>query len=127
MKTSRLEQKIEKYFLDCDATRQQIEQKNGQIATYQRPYTLYGLSAATGIAPQELIRLGSSKGNRGAAAIVANALARTAAYTMEHALLGELTWQVATAALKELGLLGEGGAESVLNVVLDAEANALAM
>ena len=125
MGAKRMEQAVGAYFARCDGTRERVPQKGGGFSERQTPYTLYGLSAAVSLSPQEV--LAAAHGQGGAAgAILLKGLIRVAAYIQEKALLGELSATVAQAALKELGLT-EGPAEEAmepLQVILDGEAEA---
>ena len=123
MGAKRMEQAMGAYFARCDGTRERVPQKGGGFSERQIPYTLYGLSAAVSLSPQEV--LAAAHGQGGAqGAILLRGLVRVAGYIQEKALLGELSATVAQAALKELGLT-EGPAEETaepLQVVLDGEA-----
>ena len=123
MSAKRMNEAMGAYFARCDGTRERIPQKGGGFSERQVPYTLYGLSAAVSLSPQEV--LAAAHGQGGAqGAILLRGLVRVAGYIQEKALLGELSATVAQAALKELGLT-EGPAEETaepLQVVLDGEA-----
>lgn len=97
-----LRQAIETYFEACDATRERTTLKSGGIAERQIPYTLYGLCAALDISREEALQA-SRDGAAWQWRPLVNAMQRIAAYTMERALLGELTHQVAAIALSDLG------------------------
>ena len=121
----RFEQRIETYFQACDATRQQVQLKSGMMAERQLPYTLYGLCAAVGLHPERALALAAGgEGQLWQRRLLENALCRIAAFTMERALMGELTHQVALAAIRELGFMPEASAESAgaLSVTMDAMA-----
>ena len=113
------------YFARCDGTRERVPQKGGGFAERQIPYTLYGLSAAVSLSPQEVLAAAHGQGGP-AGNVLLGGLVRIAAYIQEKALLGELSATVAQAALKELGLTEgpEEGAMGPLTVVLDGEAEA---
>lgn len=96
----RLEQKIRAYFAACDATRERIPLKNGGVEERQTPYTLYGLAVAMGYAPKRILALADGEGKT--ARLFREAVSRIAAYTLEHALLGELSHQMALAVLSML-------------------------
>ena len=117
----RMEQAMGAYFAQCDGTRERVPQKGGGFSERQIPYTLYGLSAAVSLSPQEV--LSAAHGQGGAETdILRRGLVRVAAYLQERALLGELSAAVAQSALKELGLTGgeEEGLEP-LQVILDEQ------
>ena len=113
------------YFARCDGTRERVPQKGGGFSERQIPYTLYGLSAAVSLSPQEVLLAAHGQGSA-AGSVLMEGLIRVAAYIQERALLGELNATVAQAALKELGLT-EGAEEEAmepLRVVLDGGAEA---
>ena len=121
MGAKRMEQAMGAYFARCDGTRERVPQKGGGFAERQIPYTLYGLSAAVSLSPQEV--LSAAHGQGGAeGAILLGGLIRVAAYIQEKALLGELSATVAQAALKELGLTEAEPGSEPLQVILDAQA-----
>ncbi len=123
MSAKRMEQAMGAYFARCDGTRERVPQKGGGTLERQVPYTLYGLSEAVSLSPQEVLAAARGQGG-GAGDILLRGLVRVAAYIQERALLGEINATVAQAALKELGLT-EGPAEDAmepLQVVLDPEA-----
>ena len=102
MNGKRLESSIRAYFAACDQTRERTPLKNGGFEERQIPYTLYGLAVATGYAPKRIVELANS-GEGAAAKLFREAVSRIEAYTLERALLGELSHQMALAALEELG------------------------
>lgn len=117
------EQAVEKYFQGCDETRERMALKNGGFQERQIPYTLYGLSFALGIPAQRALRIGrEQEGNRWQQKLLCQCLSRIAAYTMERALLGELSYQVALAALKELGEESAEGVNEGITVTMEAGA-----
>lgn len=124
MGAKRMEQAMGAYFARCDGTRERVPQKGGGFSERQIPYTLYGLSAAVALSPQEV--LSAARGQGAAGMVLLRGLIRVAAYIQEKALLGELSATVAQAALKELGLTEDLSAEAVepLQVVLDEAAEA---
>ena len=124
MSAKRMEQAVRAYFAQCDGTRERVPQKGGGFAERQIPYTLYGLSAAVSLSPQEVLSAAHGQG-RGEGSILMRGLVRVAGYLQERALLGELNATMAQAALKELGLT-EGPEEAMepLRVILDGEAEA---
>ncbi len=123
MGAKRMEQAMGAYFAQCDGTRERVPQKGGGSVERQVPYTLYGLSAAVALSPQEVLQTARGQGGP-EGPILLRGLIRVAAYIQEKALLGELSATMAQAALKELGLT-EGPAEEAmepLQVILDGEA-----
>ena len=125
MSAKRMNEAMGAYFARCDGTRERVPQKGGGFSERQTPYTLYGLSAAVSLSPQEVLAaahgLGGAQG-----AILLRGLVRVAGYLQERALLGELNATVAQAALKELGLTDGAEEEAMepLQVILDGEAEA---
>lgn len=119
----RWEQAAEGYFDRCDSTRERMALKNGGFQERQIPYTLHGLSYALGLPAKEVLSIGKGQaGNRWQQKLLCQCLSRIAAYTMERALLEELSYQVALAALKELGEeSAQGGSESI-TVTMEAGA-----
>lgn len=125
MGAKRMEQAVRAYFAQCDGTRERVPQKGGGFSERQIPYTLYGLSAAVALSPQEV--LSAARGQGGAEGpILLGGLIRVAGYLQERALLGELNATMAQAALKELGLTDAGTEEAMepLQVILDPQAEA---
>lgn len=121
-------QAMEGYFARCDETRERFAQKSGGFSERQIPYTLYGLALAVGMNPRRLLQLVRGEGGPAwKGRLLLAGVTRIAAYTMERALLGELNYQTALSALKELGLseAGEEAGEGTLEVVLDREGEAL--
>ncbi|MDO4544319.1 MAG: terminase small subunit [Clostridia bacterium] len=122
MKQTQLERNIEAYFSSCDATRERITKKSGEVVEWQQPYTLFGLCAATGLSVEQVyaFRDGQGKPKKNCAAIQ-RALFRIAAYILEHALTGELNWQVAIASIKDMGLVPEGESfeSGMLTITMD--------
>lgn len=116
MSTKELESRIEAYFAACDATRERYPLKNGGFMERQIPYTLYGLAAATGYAPERVLEL--AKGGGAAARVLRQAVHRIGAYTMERALLGELPHQVALTALSALEGK-EAAVDGVVSITMD--------
>ena len=123
MGAKRMEQAVGAYFARCDGTRERVPQKGGGFSERQIPYTLYGLSAAVSLSPQEVLAAAHGQGGP-AGNVLLGGLVRIAAYIQEKALLGELSATVAQAAIKELGLTEDLSAEGTepLQVVLDPEA-----
>ncbi len=111
------------YFAQCDGTRERVPQKGGGFSERRIPYTLYGLSAAVSLSPQEVLQAAHGQGNA-EGTVLLRGLIRVAAYIQEKALLGELSATVAQTALKELGLTENTGEEAMepLQVILDPEA-----
>ena len=125
MSAKRMEAAVRAYFAQCDGTRERVPQKGGGFAERQIPYTLYGLSAAVSLSPQEVLLAAHGRG-QGEGLILMRGLVRVAGYLQERALLGELNATMAQAALKELGLTDGAEEEAMepLRVVLDGEAEA---
>ena len=123
MGAKRMEQAVGAYFAQCDGTRERVPQKGGGFSERQVPYTLYGLSAAVSLSPQEVLAAAHGQGGP-AGNVLLGGLVRIAAYIQEKALLGELSATVAQAAIKELGLTEEPAEAAMepLQVVLDPEA-----
>lgn len=95
------ERRVGAYFAACDETRERIPLKSGGFQERQIPYTLYGLAAAAGLSVQKVLAL--ANGGRGKKArVLRDAVLRIGAYTMERALLGELSHQVALPVLDML-------------------------
>lgn len=123
LERERWQQAAEGYFSWCDGTRERTELKNGGYTERQVPYTLYGLSARLGLSPKELVAIAhGEKGARWKQKLLSQALCRIAAYIMERALLGELSYQVALSALKELEHDKTDSAPEGLTVTMEAGA-----
>ena len=120
MQTRQLEEAIRAYFAACDATRERLPLKNGGFSERQIPYTLYGLAAATGMKPKELLEKADGSGRT--ANLLKRAVCRVGAYLEERALLGELVHQVALTALAELGGEPVQSAPGGLLITMDEEA-----
>lgn len=117
------EQAVEGYFRGCDGTRERTALKNGGFQEWQIPYTLHGLSYALGLSAREVLSIGQGQaGNRWQQKLLSQSISRIAAYTMERALLGELSYQVALAALKELGEESAEGVNEGITVTMEAGA-----
>lgn len=117
------EQAVKEYFDRCDGTRERTALKNGGFQERQIPYTVHGLSYALGVSTQEVLSIGKGQqGNRWQQKLLCQCLSRIAAYTMERALLGELSYQVALAALKELGAESSEGVSQDITVTMEAGA-----
>ena len=113
-----MRQAIEAYFAACDATRERYTLKNGGMSERQIPYTLYGLCAALDMDREEALRA-SKEGAQWQRRLLRNAMLRIAAYTMERALLGELTHQMAAIALSDLGETEQAAQEEGVCVTMD--------
>ena len=86
----------------------------------QIPYTLFGLARAAKMTTEELLKQTRSPRRSARSRLLTDAVQRVAAYTLEHALLGELTYQAALEALRMItGAAKEDGADTTLNVVLE--------
>ena len=119
-RTEDLQQAIGAYFAACDATRERIPLKNGGFEERQIPYTLFGLARAAKMTTEELLKQTRSPRRSARSRLLTDAVQRVAAYTLEHALLGELTYQAALEALRMItGAAKEDGADTTLNVVLE--------
>ena len=121
MRTKETEQAIGAYFAACDATRERIPLKNGGFEERQIPYTLFGLAWAVGMTPEALLKIGRGPRRTVKDRLLFDAVMRVAAYTQEHALLGELAYQVALETLRALAAQEQGDGPA-LKVVLDAAA-----
>ena len=116
----RSEEAIRAYFAACDATRERTPLKNGGFTERQIPYTLYGLAVATGVAPRRILEPAGGVGSK--ARVWREAVSRIAAYTLERALLGELTYQAALAALAVLDPNDGKQDAAAVTVTMDASA-----
>ncbi len=116
----------EEYFAACDATRERVVLKNGEVTYHQVPYTMAGLCAHLGL-PRVVLEAarggegsprreesdetkkaprksaGCSKGEEEAQAALCWAAARVEQYMVERALLGELNAGVAAMLLNDWG------------------------
>ncbi len=112
------------YFASCDATRERLQLKNGELAYHQVPYTLAGLCAALGLEKEYVknAKDGATTGLKEAErAVLSWAALKVEQYTVERALLGELNSAVASVLLKDWGY-GQGlssAALSEIKVVLE--------
>ena len=120
MSVKRMEAAMGAYFAQCDGTRERVPQKGGGSSERQIPYTLYGLSAAVALSPQEVLAAARDPGSA-AGTVLRRGLLRVACHIQERALLGELSATVAQGALKELGLTEDRSEEDAeaLQVILD--------
>lgn len=119
-RTERMTDAIGAYFSACDATRERRELKNGGTEERQIPYTLFGLARAVQMTPEEVLAVFHTGKRSAADAILRDAVLKIAAYTLERALLGELSYQPALEALRALGLCGQTqAADGELKIVLD--------
>ena len=103
-KSEQLDRAIGAYFAACDATRERRELKNGGIEERQIPYTLFGLARAASLTPEEILSAFHADRRSKEDAILRDAVLRIAAFTLERALLGELSYQPALEALRAIGL-----------------------
>jgi hypothetical protein len=111
------------YFAACDATRERQQLKNGGFEERQVPYTLFGLARAVKLTPREILDAFHTGGRSKTDAILRDAVLKIAAYTLEHALLGDLSYQVALEAIRAMGLSdGAKSGEGDLTIVLDGAA-----
>ena len=116
--TEAMEQAIGAYFAACDATRERIPLKNGGFEERQIPYTLFGLARAVELSPDALLKKTRNASRSRTGQLLANAVLRVAAYTMERALLGELTYQVALEAIRSMGF-SESDGDAAVTVVME--------
>lgn len=102
-----LREKAEVYFAQCDATRERLTLKNGEISYHQVPYTMAGLCASLEL-PRERLEAarrpqGGNRRRSQAEAALSWAAARVEQHLVERALLGELSAGVAALLLKDWG------------------------
>ena len=121
-KTERMNGAIGAYFAPCDATRERRQLKNGGVEERQTPYTLFGLARAVRLSPEEILSTIRSGRRSKTADILRDAVLRIAAYTLEHALLGDLSYQVALEAIRAMGLTDGAEHGGDLRIVLDETA-----
>ena len=114
--TESIETAIGAYFAACDATRERIPLKNGGFEERQIPYTLFGLARAVQMTPDALLERMKHAERSRTGQLPRDAVLKVAAYTMERALLGELTYQMALETIRSMGLLesGDGGVTAVV-------------
>lgn len=104
-----LRQKAEAYFAACDATRERVTLKNGELIYHQVPYTMAGLCAALDIPREALERArrpwgaGKRRSRGKVQAALAWAAARVEQHLVERALLGEINASLAALLLKDWG------------------------
>ncbi|MDL2259213.1 DNA-packaging protein [Eubacteriales bacterium OttesenSCG-928-K08] len=101
------------YFDACDATRERVDLKNGEITYHQVPYTMAGLCAQLGVARSVLEEISkapppdrskeSMSEEDELKKVLHWAVARVEQYTVERALLGELNSSVASMLLRGWG------------------------
>lgn len=126
-----LRQKAEAYFEACDATRERITLKNGEISYHQVPYTMAGLCAVLGI-PRDALEgarrpkdTGKRRRRRSRMELALSwAAARVEQHVVERALLGEINASLAVLLLKDWGYGTQEPAktekeEGALTVVLE--------
>lgn len=105
----KLRQKAEAYFAACDATRECVTLKNGEISYHQVPYTMAGLCAALDVSREALDRArrprenGKRKRRSKVDAALSWAAARVEQHIVERALLGEINANLAMLLLKDWG------------------------
>ncbi len=125
-KTERMNSAIGAYFDACDATRERRELKNGGTEERQIPYTLFGLARAVELTPEAVLAAFHAETHSKENAILRDAVLRIAAYTLERALLGELSYQPALEALRTMGLTDAAQqTDGELKIVLDGSAERL--
>jgi len=118
----RLKGAIGAYFAACDATRERLPLKNGGFSERQIPYTLFGLARAVHMTPEEILKAIKSPRQSQKGALLRDAVLNVASYTLERALLGELTYQVALEVIRPLGLSEQAqDANQTLRVVMDGQ------
>ncbi len=103
-----LRKKAEAYFAACDATRERVTLKNGEISYHQVPYTMAGLCAALDVPRENLerARRPQENGKRRRSKVEAAlswAAARVEQHMVERALLGEINANLAVLLLKDWG------------------------
>ncbi len=104
-----LRQKAEAYFAACDATRERVTLKNGELSYHQVPYTMAGLCAALDVPREALERArrpqeaGKRRRRSKVQAALAWAAARVEQHLVERALLGEINANLAALLLKDWG------------------------
>ena len=118
-KTESMEQAIGAYFAACDATRERIPLKNGGFEERQIPYTLFGLARAVSMTPDALLKRARNTERSRTGQLLADAVLRVAAYTLERALLGELTYQVALETIRSMGFAEDSGDGAVMTIVME--------
>lgn len=117
--TQAAEAAIGAYFAACDATRERIPLKNGGFEERQIPYTLFGLARAVKLSPDTLLEKTRAAKRSKTDRLLADAVLKVAAYTMERALLGELTYQVALETIRSMGFQETGGDAAAVTVVME--------
>ena len=86
----------------------------------QIPYTLFGLARAASLTPEEILSAFHAGRRSKEDAILRDAVLRIAAFTLERALLGELSYQPALEALRAIGLSAAAGpTDGEIRIVLD--------
>lgn len=125
-RTERMNSAIGAYFDACDATRERRELKNGGTEERQIPYTLFGLARAVKLTPEAVLAAFHAEARTAENAILRDAVLKIAAYTLERALLGELSYQPALEALRTMGLTDAAQqTDGELKIVLDGSAERL--
>ena len=119
----RLKGAIGAYFAACDATRERLPLKNGGFSERQIPYTLFGLARAVKLTPEEILAAFRTGRRSKTDAILRDAVLKIASYTLEHALLGDLSYQVALETIRSMGLSESAkSGDGELRIVLDESA-----
>ena len=121
-KSERMNGAIGAYFAACDATRERLQLKNGGYEERQIPYTLFGLARAVKLTPEEILAAFRTGRRSKTDAILRDAVLKIASYTLEHALLGDLSYQVALEAIRAMGLTDGAEHGGDLRIVLDETA-----
>ncbi|MBR0507521.1 MAG: hypothetical protein IJJ86_02825 [Clostridia bacterium] len=119
-KSERMNGAIGAYFAACDATRERLQLKNGGYEERQIPYTLFGLARAVKLTPEEILAAFRTGRRSKTDAILRDAVLKIASYTLEHALLGDLSYQVALDTIRTMGLAeGAKSGDGELRIVFD--------
>lgn len=113
-----LKARVDAYFDACDATNERVILKNGSVSYRQIPYTLAGLSAATGISKSRILQIAAGDGPGKARAILGDALRRIERHVVERALLGELQLHAVPLVLSDLGCGAGGGGTDDARIVV---------
>ncbi len=121
-KSERMNGAIGAYFAACDATRERLQLKNGGYEERQIPYTLFGLARAVKLTPEEILAAFRTGRRSKTDAILRDAVLKIASYTLEHALLGDLSYQVALETIRAMGLTDGAEHGGDLRIVLDETA-----
>ncbi len=102
-------ERIRDYFSACDETAEEVTGRNGRSLSRRCPYTLAGLAEHVGMSKQALLERAAGRGKTAEA--IAGALRRIERYTVERALLGELSSSVTAMLLGDLGVTAAAKAD----------------